>query len=110
MVMVVISSCIVPIARKVRVAITSVKVRGHIIGLSTPVCLQRKNYLPGKANLCTAVCATQGEVLRPDGTTRPSYKGQSTSDYMGCLTLSKYTELTETGILGASEDPFYDPY
>ena len=64
------------IVREVGAGVTSVAVGDHVIPLYTPECRQCKSCLSGKTNLCTAIRATQGKGLMPDGTTRFSYKGQ----------------------------------
>src|SRR5438477_8715050 len=56
--------------------VASVKKGDHVIPLYTPECRQCEYCLSRKTNLCTAIRATQGKGLMPDGTTRFSYKGQ----------------------------------
>ena len=48
--------------------VTSVKPGDHVIPLYTPECRQCKSCLSRKTNLCTAIRATQGKGLMPDGT------------------------------------------
>ena len=55
--------------------VTSVRPGDHVIPLYTPECRQCKSCLSGKTNLCTAIRATQGKGLMPDGTSRFSHKG-----------------------------------
>ncbi|RYE79181.1 MAG: S-(hydroxymethyl)glutathione dehydrogenase, partial [Hyphomicrobiales bacterium] len=63
--------------------------------------------LSGKTNLCTAIRATQGKGVMPDGTSRFSYKGQPIFHYMGCSTFSNYTVLPEIAVAKIREDaPF----
>src|SRR3569623_2169814 len=50
--------------------VTSVKPGVHVIPLYTPECRQCKSCLSGKTNLCTAIRATQGKGVMPDGTSR----------------------------------------
>ena len=57
--------------------VTSVAVGDHVIPLYTPECRQCKSCLSRKTNLCTAIRSTQGKGVRPDGTSRFSYKGQA---------------------------------
>ena len=78
--------------------VTSVKPGDHVIPLYTPECRQCKSCLSGKTNLCTAIRATQGKGLMPDGTTRFSYKGQPIYHYMGCSTFSNFTVLPEIAV------------
>ena len=50
--------------------VTSVQKGDHVIPLYTPECRACKSCLSRKTNLCTAIRATQGQGLMPDGTTR----------------------------------------
>jgi S-(hydroxymethyl)glutathione dehydrogenase/alcohol dehydrogenase len=72
------------IVREVGAGVTSVKPGDHVIPLYTPECRQCKSCLSQKTNLCTAIRATQGQGLMPDGTSRFSHKGQTVFHYMGC--------------------------
>jgi len=95
------------IVREVGPRVTSVKPGDHVIPLYTPECRQCKSCLSGKTNLCTAIRATQGKGLMPDGTTRFSYKGQPIYHYMGCSTFSNFTVLPEIAVAKIREDaPF----
>src|SRR3546814_2577810 len=58
------------IVREVGAGVTSLKPGDHAIPLYTPECRQCKSCLSGKTNLCTAIRATQGRGLMPDGTSR----------------------------------------
>jgi S-(hydroxymethyl)glutathione dehydrogenase/alcohol dehydrogenase len=95
------------IVREVGPGVTSVKPGDHVIPLYTPECRQCKSCLSGKTNLCTAIRATQGKGLMPDGTSRLSYKGQTIFHYMGCSTFSNFTVLPEIAVAKIREDaPF----
>ncbi len=95
------------IVREVGAGVTSVKPGDHVIPLYTPECGQCKTCLSGKSNLCTAIRATQGKGLMPDGTSRFSYKGQTIFHYMGCSTFSNFTVLPEIAVAKIREDaPF----
>ncbi len=95
------------IVREVGAGVTSVKPGDHVIPLYTPECRQCKSCLSGKTNLCTAIRATQGKGLMPDGTSRFSYKGQTVYHYMGCSTFSNFTVLPEIAVAKIREDaPF----
>lgn len=95
------------IVREVGAGVTSVAVGDHVIPLYTPECRQCKSCLSGKTNLCTAIRATQGKGLMPDGTTRFSHKGQPIYHYMGCSTFSNFTVLPEIAVAKIREDaPF----
>ena len=78
--------------------ITSVKPGDHVIPLYTAECGQCLFCQSGKTNLCTAVRATQGKGVMPDGTTRFSYNGQPIYHYMGCSTFSEYTVVAEVSL------------
>ena len=71
--------------------VTSVKPGDHVIPLYTAECGECLFCKSGKTNLCTAVRATQGKGVMPDGTTRFSYNGEPIYHYMGCSTFSEYT-------------------
>ena len=95
------------VVREVGPGVTSVKPGDHVIPLYTPECRQCKACLSGKTNLCTAIRATQGQGLMPDGTSRFSYKGQTIFHYMGCSTFSNFTVLPEIAVAKIREDaPF----
>jgi hypothetical protein len=63
---------------------------------------QCKACLSRKTNLCTAIRATQGKGVMPDGTSRFSIGKDKIHHYMGCSTFSNHT-----GAAGdrAGEDP-----
>ena len=96
------------IVREVGAGVTSVKPGDHVIPLYTPECRQCKSCLSGKTNLCTAIRATQGKGLMPDGTSRFSYKGQTIYHYMGCSTFSNFTVLPEIAVAKIREDAPFD--
>src|SRR5205814_3214583 len=64
--------------------VTTVKKGDHVIPLYTPECRQCKSCLSRKTNLCTAIRATQGKGVMPDGTSRFSLDGKPLFHYMGC--------------------------
>ena len=78
--------------------VTSVKPGDHVIPLYTPECRECPSCLSRKTNLCTAIRATQGQGVMPDGTSRFSYKGSKIHHYMGCSTFSNYTVLPEIAV------------
>src|SRR3569623_258722 len=92
------------IVREVGPGVTSVKPGDHVIPLYTPECRQCKSCLSGKTNLCTAIRATQGKGLMPDGTSRFSYKGRTIFHYMGCSTFSNFTVLPEIAVAKIRDD------
>jgi S-(hydroxymethyl)glutathione dehydrogenase / alcohol dehydrogenase len=96
------------IVREIGAGVTSVAVGDHVIPLYTPECRQCKSCLSGKTNLCTAIRATQGKGLMPDGTSRFSYKGQMIHHYMGCSTFSNFTVLPEIAVAKVRSDAPFD--
>ena len=95
------------IVREIGPGVTSVKPGDHVIPLYTPECRQCKSCLSGKTNLCTAIRATQGKGVMPDGTSRFSYKGEQIFHYMGCSTFSNFTVLPEIAVAKIRNDaPF----
>jgi S-(hydroxymethyl)glutathione dehydrogenase/alcohol dehydrogenase len=87
--------------------VTSVKKGDHVIPLYTPECRQCKSCLSRKTNLCTAIRATQGKGVMPDGTSRFSIGGEKIHHYMGCSTFSNFTVLPEIAVAKIREDaPF----
>src|SRR3990167_7148596 len=83
------------IVREVGAGVTSLAIGDHVIPLYTPECRACKSCLSRKTNLCTAIRATQGKGLMPDGTSRFSYKGRPIHHYMGCSTFSNHTVLPD---------------
>ena len=87
--------------------VTSLKKGDHVIPLYTPECRQCKSCLSRKTNLCTAIRATQGKGVMPDGTSRFSIGKQMIHHYMGCSTFANYTVLPEIAVAKIREDaPF----
>jgi S-(hydroxymethyl)glutathione dehydrogenase/alcohol dehydrogenase len=79
----------------------------HVIPLYTPECRECKSCTSRKTNLCTAIRATQGKGVMPDGTSRFSIGGEKIHHYMGCSTFSNYTVLPEIAVAKIREDaPF----
>ncbi len=93
---------------EVGAGVTSVKKSDHVIPLYTPECRQCKSCLSRKTNLCTAIRATQGKGLMPDGTSRFSLEGKTIHHYMGCSTFSSYTVLPEIALAKIREDAPFD--
>ena len=88
--------------------VTSVRKGDHVIPLYTPECRQCKSCLSHKTNLCTAIRATQGKGVMPDGTSRFSIGKQMLHHYMGCSTFSNYTVLPEIAVAKIREDAPFD--
>src|SRR6201997_2969538 len=93
---------------EVGAGVTRVKPGDHVIPLYTPECRQCKSCLSRKTNLCTAIRATQGQGLMPDGTSRFSYKGRTIHHYMGCSTFSNFTVLPEIAVAKVRHDAPFD--
>lgn len=88
--------------------VTSVKPGDHVIPLYTAECGKCLFCRSGKTNLCTAVRATQGKGLMPDGTTRFSYQGKPIYHYMGCSTFSEYTIVAEVSLAKINPEARHD--
>jgi S-(hydroxymethyl)glutathione dehydrogenase/alcohol dehydrogenase len=87
--------------------VTTLKKGDHVIPLYTPECRQCKSCLSRKTNLCTAIRATQGKGVMPDGTSRFSIGKDKVYHYMGCSTFSEFTVLPEIAVAKIREDaPF----
>ncbi len=96
------------IVREVGPGVTSVKVGDHVIPLYTPECRQCKSCLSQKTNLCTAIRATQGKGLMPDGTSRFRLGNDTIFHYMGCSTFSNFTVMPEIAVAKVREDAPFD--
>ena len=78
--------------------VTSLKRGDHVIPLYTPECRSCPSCLSRKTNLCTAIRATQGQGVMPDGTSRFSIGKDKIFHYMGCSTFSNFTVLPEIAV------------
>jgi S-(hydroxymethyl)glutathione dehydrogenase/alcohol dehydrogenase len=102
------------IVREVGAGVTTVKPGDHVIPLYTPECRQCKSCLSRRTNLCTAIRATQGQGLMPDGTSRFRCEatGRAGSNtifhYMGCSTFANFTVLPEIAVAKVREDAPFD--
>ncbi|WNG44037.1 S-(hydroxymethyl)glutathione dehydrogenase/class III alcohol dehydrogenase [Archangium minus] len=88
--------------------VTSVKKGDHVIPLYTPECRQCKSCLSRKTNLCTAIRATQGKGLMPDGTSRFRLGKDPIHHYMGTSTFASHTVLPEIAVAKIREDAPFD--
>ena len=88
--------------------VSSLKPGDHVIPLYTPECRQCKSCLSGKTNLCTAIRATQGRGVMPDGTSRFSRGGTPIHHYMGTSTFANFTVLPEIAVAKIREDAPFD--
>jgi S-(hydroxymethyl)glutathione dehydrogenase/alcohol dehydrogenase len=88
--------------------VTSVERGDHVIPLYTPECRACKSCLSRKTNLCTAIRATQGKGVMPDGTSRFSLGKTKIHHYMGCSTFSEFTVLPEIAVAKVRKDAPFD--
>ncbi|ODR91954.1 S-(hydroxymethyl)glutathione dehydrogenase/class III alcohol dehydrogenase [Sinorhizobium alkalisoli] len=88
--------------------VTSVKKGDHVIPLYTPECRSCPSCLSRKTNLCTAIRATQGQGVMPDGTSRFSLNGEKLHHYMGCSTFANFTVLPEIAVAKVNPDAPFD--
>jgi S-(hydroxymethyl)glutathione dehydrogenase/alcohol dehydrogenase len=88
--------------------VTSLKKGDHVIPLYTPECRSCPSCLSRKTNLCTAIRATQGQGLMPDGTSRFSIGKDKIFHYMGCSTFANHTVLPEIALAKVHPDAPFD--
>ena len=88
--------------------VTSVQKGDHVIPLYTPECRECFSCLSQRTNLCSAIRATQGQGLMPDGTSRFSLDGEPVMHYMGCSTFSNFTVLPEIAIAKVNPEAPFD--
>jgi S-(hydroxymethyl)glutathione dehydrogenase/alcohol dehydrogenase len=93
---------------EVGAGVTTLKPGDHVIPLYTPECRQCKSCLSRKTNLCTAIRATQGKGLMPDGTSRFSIGKTKIHHYMGCSTFAQHTVLPEIALAKVRSDAPFD--
>jgi len=96
------------VVAEVGAGVQSVAPGDHVILLYTPECRQCKSCLSRKTNLCTAIRATQGKGLMPDGTSRFSIAGKPIHHYMGCSTFANHTVLPEIAVAKVRSDAPFD--
>ena len=96
------------IVQEVGAGVTSVAPGDHVILLYTPECRACKSCLSRKTNLCTAIRATQGQGLMPDGSSRFSIGGKKIHHYMGCSTFANHTVLPEIAVAKVRKDAPFD--
>ena len=88
--------------------VTTLRKGDHVIPLYVPECRQCKSCLSGKTNLCTAIRATQGQGLMPDGTSRFSLGGKKLHHYMGTSTFANFTVVPEIALAKVRADAPFD--
>ncbi len=93
---------------EVGAGVTSLKRGDHVIPLYTPECRGCKSCLSRKTNLCTAIRATQGKGLMPDGTSRFRIGNTPIHHYMGCSTFAQHSVLPEIALAKVRPDAPFD--
>jgi len=93
---------------EVGAGVSAVAPGDHVIPLYTPECRACKSCLSRKTNLCTAIRATQGKGVMPDGNSRFSIGGQKIHHYMGCSTFANHTVLPEIALAKVRKDAPFD--
>jgi S-(hydroxymethyl)glutathione dehydrogenase/alcohol dehydrogenase len=88
--------------------VTTLKKGDHVIPLYTPECRGCKSCLSRKTNLCTAIRATQGKGMMPDGTSRFSIGKTKIHHYMGCSTFANHTVVPEIALAKVRDDAPFD--
>src|SRR6201982_2425889 len=96
------------IVREIGAGVTVVKPGDHVIPLYTPECRNCKSCLSRKTNLCTAIRATQGRGVMPDGTSRFALGSEVIHHYMGTSTFANFTVLPESAVAKIREDAPFD--
>lgn len=92
------------IVESVGSGVDNVKVGDHVILLYTAECRQCRFCTSGKTNLCSAVRATQGKGVMPDGTKRFHAKnGKELFHFMGTSTFSQYTVVSKYSLVAVDE-------
>src|SRR6185295_2244124 len=86
------------VVEEVGPGVTGLQPGDHVIPLYIPECRACKFCLSGKTNLCSALLATQGKGLMPDGTSRLSHRGRPLHHYMGTSTFAEYTVVPEIAL------------
>jgi S-(hydroxymethyl)glutathione dehydrogenase/alcohol dehydrogenase len=92
----------------VGVGVTTLQKGDHVIPLYTPECRQCPSCLSRKTNLCTAIRATQGQGVMPDGTSRFTIDGRKVHHYMGTSTFANFTVLPEIAVAKIRDDAPFD--
>jgi S-(hydroxymethyl)glutathione dehydrogenase/alcohol dehydrogenase len=96
------------IVREIGAGVSSVAVGDHVIPLYISECRQCKSCLSRKTNLCTAIRATQGKGVMPDGTSRFRLGSETIHHYMGCSTFSNFTVMPEIAVAKVRADAPFD--
>jgi len=92
------------VVEEVGPGVTGVRTGDHVIPLYIPECGSCEFCRSGKTNLCSALLATQGKGLMPDGTSRLSHRGQPLHHYMGTSTFAECTVVPEIALARVRAD------
>ena len=93
---------------EVGAGVTTLKPGDHVIPLYIPECRNCPSCLSGRTNLCTAIRATQGRGVMPDGTSRFSIGGRPVHHYMGTSTFANFTVVPEIALAKIRDDAPFD--
>ncbi|MCX7042302.1 MAG: S-(hydroxymethyl)glutathione dehydrogenase/class III alcohol dehydrogenase [Gammaproteobacteria bacterium] len=93
---------------EVGAGVKSLKPGDHVIPLYTPECRECEYCLNPKTNLCQAIRSTQGQGLRPDGSSRFSINGKKLHHYMGTSTFAQFSVVPEIALAKIREDAPFD--
>lgn len=96
------------VVREVGAGVATLKPGDHVIPLYTPECRACKTCLSRRSNLCTAIRATQGRGVMPDGTSRFRCEQTQVMHYMGCSTFANFTVLPEIALARVRADAPFD--
>jgi S-(hydroxymethyl)glutathione dehydrogenase/alcohol dehydrogenase len=88
--------------------VTSVEPGDHVIPLYVPECRQCEYCLSPRTNLCSAIRATQGVGLMPDGTSRLTSGDEVIYHYMGTSTFANFAVLPEIAVAKIRKDAPFD--
>jgi S-(hydroxymethyl)glutathione dehydrogenase/alcohol dehydrogenase len=92
------------VVREIGPGVTSVAPGDRVIPLYTPECRQCRTCLSRQSNLCTAIRATQGKGVMPDGTSRFRCEGNAVFHDSGCSTFANVTVLPEIALAKVRPD------
>jgi S-(hydroxymethyl)glutathione dehydrogenase/alcohol dehydrogenase len=84
--------------------VRSLEAGDHVIPLYIPECRECRYCLSGRTNLCTAIRATQGKGVMPDGSSRLSARGRPIHHYMGTSTFATHTVVPEIALAKIRRD------
>ncbi len=92
------------VVEEVGPGVSNLAVGDHVIPLYIPECRNCKFCTSGKTHLCSALLATQGQGLMPDGTSRLSHNGKQLLHYMGTSTFAEYCVVPEIALAKVRKD------